>query len=53
MLVVGQKEEEENLVAVRSRFLGDEGQKGLDEFISAVKEEIANKTARAVEVKAK
>ncbi|MFW5631442.1 MAG: threonine--tRNA ligase, partial [Acetivibrio ethanolgignens] len=29
MLVVGQKEEEEGLVSVRSRYLGDEGQKSL------------------------
>jgi threonyl-tRNA synthetase len=51
MLVVGQKEEEEGLVAVRSRFLGDEGQKSLDDFIAAVKEEIAKKQIREVEVK--
>lgn len=48
MLVVGAKEEEENLVSVRSRFAGDEGQKGLDEFVAAVKEEIATRTRREV-----
>ncbi len=53
MLVVGQKEEENHLVAVRSRFLGDEGQKDLDAFISAIKEEIAGKVMRKVEVEAK
>ncbi len=46
MLVVGAKEEEAGAVSVRSRFAGDEGQKGLDEFIRAIKEEIAAKTIR-------
>lgn len=46
MLVVGAKEEEEELVSVRSRFEGDEGQKGLSEFIASIKEEISSKTAR-------
>lgn len=50
MLVVGQKEEEENLVSVRSRYLGDEGQKSLDEFISAISEEIRTKEIRKIEV---
>jgi threonyl-tRNA synthetase len=48
MLVVGAKEEEQNLVAVRSRFAGDEGQKGIGDFIAAVKEEIAGKIQREV-----
>ena len=48
MLVVGQKEEEEGLVAVRSRFLGDEGQKSLDDFIKALSEEIAKKEIREI-----
>ncbi|MCP1101206.1 threonyl-tRNA synthetase [Aequitasia blattaphilus] len=43
MLVVGAKEEEEELVAVRSRFGGDLGQKKLDEFIKEVKDEIDSK----------
>ena len=46
MLVVGQKEEEAGLVSVRSRFAGDEGQKGLEEFISEIKKEIADKVIR-------
>ncbi|MFR5601993.1 MAG: threonine--tRNA ligase [Lachnospiraceae bacterium] len=50
MLVVGQKEEEEGVVSVRSRFLGDEGQKSLERFIDAVKEEIRTKEIRKVEV---
>ena len=49
MLVVGQKEEEEGVVAVRSRFLGDEGQKPLDRFIADIKKEIADKAIRRVE----
>lgn len=48
MLVVGAKEEEQNLVAVRSRFAGDEGQKKISDFIAAVKEEIAAKAQREV-----
>ncbi|MDE6607459.1 MAG: threonine--tRNA ligase [Lachnospiraceae bacterium] len=50
MLVVGQKEEEENLVSVRSRFKGDEGQMTLEQFISAVCEEIRTKEIRKEEV---
>ncbi len=52
MLVVGQKEEEEGAVSVRSRFKGDEGQASLDSFIENIKKEIASREARAVEVKA-
>ncbi len=40
MLVVGQKEAEEGLVSVRSRFAGDEGQKSLDAFIGEICQEI-------------
>ena len=50
MLVVGAKEEEENKVSVRSRYLGDEGAKDLADFIGAIKEEIKNKTIRKIEV---
>ena len=49
MLVVGQKEEEEGTVSVRSRFAGDEGSKSLEEFISAVKKEIDTKEIRKEE----
>ena len=52
MLVVGAKEEEDGVVSVRSRFKGDEGQKGLDAFISDIKEEIKNRENRKVEVEA-
>ncbi len=50
MLVVGQKEEEEGVVSVRSRFAGDEGQKNLDEFIDAICKEIRTKEIRKEEV---
>lgn len=46
MLVLGQKEEEAGNIAVRSRFLGDEGAKSLDEFIASIKEEIKGKVRR-------
>ena len=49
MLVVGAKEEEEEKVSVRSRFQGDEGQKGLEEFIKDIQEEIASKEIRKAE----
>lgn len=50
MLVVGQKEEEENKVSVRSRYLGDEGQKELSDFIDAISKEIRTKEIRKIEV---
>jgi threonyl-tRNA synthetase len=46
MLVVGQKEEEEGLVSVRSRFAGDEGQKTLEEFMEQIGREIRDKEIR-------
>ncbi len=46
MLVVGQKEEEEGVVSVRSRFAGDEGQKTLDAFIEQICKEIRTKEIR-------
>ena len=46
MLVVGQQEEADGTVSVRSRFAGDEGVKPLKEFISAVCEEIRTKEIR-------
>lgn len=49
MLVVGQKEEEEGLVSVRSRFLGDEGQKTLDTFVDEICKEIRTKEIRVEE----
>ncbi len=50
MLVVGQKEEEEGTVSVRSRFAGDEGSKSLADFITAVRREIDTKEIRKEEV---
>jgi len=48
MLVVGQQEEEDNLVSVRSRFAGDEGQMPLDKFIDMICKEIRTKERREV-----
>lgn len=50
MLVVGAKEEEEKKVSVRSRFLGDEGQKTIDQFIDDICKEIRTKEIRKIEV---
>ena len=50
MLVVGAKEEEEGVVSVRSRYLGDEGQKPLDTFINDICKEIRTKEIRKIEV---
>lgn len=46
MLVVGEKEEADKLVSVRSRFAGDEGQKSIDEFVAQIVDEIKKKTIR-------
>ena len=46
MLVVGQQEEEQGLVSVRSRFAGDEGPKSLAEFLDQICEEIRTKAIR-------
>ena len=53
MLVVGQKEEADGTVSGRSRFKGDEGSRELSGFISDVKEEIAGRVNRPVEVEKK
>ena len=50
MLVVGEKEESEGTVSVRSRYLGDEGAKPLGEFIDAISKEIRTKEIRKIEV---
>ena len=50
MLVVGQQEEEQGLVSVRSRFAGDEGQKPLADFVNQICEEIRTKEIRKEEV---
>lgn len=46
MLVVGQQEEADGTVSVRSRFAGDEGVKPLDAFIAQICEEIDTKAIR-------
>ena len=50
LLVVGQKEEEEGKVSVRSRYLGDEGQKDLSVFIDDICKEIRKKEIREIQV---
>lgn len=50
MLVVGQKEEEDGVVSVRSRYLGDEGQKPLATFVDEICKEIRTKEIRKIEV---
>lgn len=50
MLVVGQKEAEEGLVSVRSRYLGDEGQKKVSDFVDAICKEIRTKEIRKIEI---
>ena len=50
MLVVGQKEEEEGVVSIRSRYKGDEGQRNLSDFITEISEEIRTKEIRKIEV---
>ncbi|MBO5055431.1 MAG: threonine--tRNA ligase [Lachnospiraceae bacterium] len=49
MLVVGQQEEADGTVSVRSRFAGDEGVKPLGEFIDQICEEIRTKAIRKEE----
>ncbi len=49
MLVVGQQEEEEHTVSVRSRFAGDEGVKPLSVFIDQITKEIRTKEIRKEE----
>ncbi len=49
MLVVGQQEEADKTVSVRSRFAGDEGVKPLAEFISQICQEIRTKEIRKEE----
>ncbi len=53
MLIVGQQEEESNLVSVRSRFAGDEGQKPLQEFLDQILKEIKTKEIRQEAVEEK
>jgi threonyl-tRNA synthetase len=49
LLVVGAQEEEEGVISVRSRYLGDEGQKSLDGFIHEITKEIRTKEIRKIQ----
>ncbi len=50
MLVVGEKEEADGTVSVRSRFVGDEGVKPIAEFVEQICKEIRTKEIRKEEV---
>ena len=43
MLIIGAKEQENNVIAVRSRKLGDIGQMPIEEFLEKIQKEIKNK----------
>ncbi len=47
MLVVGDREAAEGLVAVRSRSAGDQGPRPVDDFIAAALDEVATKAGKA------
>ena len=49
MLVVGEKEEADKTVSVRSRFAGDEGIKSIDAFVEQICKEIRTKEIRKEE----
>ena len=53
MLVVGQQEEADGTVSVRSRFAGDEGVKPLSEFVDQICKEIRTKEIRKEETENK
>ena len=50
MLIVGEKEEADGTVSVRSRYKGEEGAKAIDAFIAEISEEIRTKEIRKIEV---
>ena len=50
MLVVGEKEQSDGLVSVRSRYNGDEGQKALTAFIDDICKEIRTKEIKKITV---
>ena len=51
LLIVGQDEQAEGMVSVRSRFLGDEGKKPVEQFIDDICKEIRTKEIKKIEVK--
>jgi threonyl-tRNA synthetase len=46
MIVLGDKEVETNVLAIRSRAKGDEGTATYDEFLARINEEVASKALR-------
>ncbi len=49
LLIVGQEEEENNTVSLRSRYKGDEGSRKLADFITEIKREIQMKAIRTAD----
>ena len=49
-IIVGAQEEENKAISLRSRYLGDEGQKDLDVFVDEICKEIRTKEIREIEV---
>lgn len=49
-IIIGQKEEENKTISLRSRYLGDEGAKDLDTFINDICKEVRTKEIRKIEV---
>ncbi len=49
-IIVGAQEAEKGTISLRSRYLGDEGEKDLDEFIDNICREIRTKEIREIEV---
>lgn len=49
-IIVGQKEEENNAISLRSRYLGDEGSKDLDSFINDICKEVRTKEIRKTDI---
>ncbi len=50
MVIVGEKEEADGTVSIRSRFKGEEGAENTDEFIADILKEINTKEIRKIEV---
>jgi threonyl-tRNA synthetase len=50
LLIVGQKEEEEQAVSVRSRFNGDEGSVSVDTFVENILKEIETREIKEIKV---
>jgi threonyl-tRNA synthetase len=47
IVVVGDKEQEHNIIAVRERFIGDAGAFSIEDFITRLLKEIEEKTIKS------